>query len=96
MTQSIVISLLIGIVLGQRFKMLVLVPSVALTLVLTIGIGLGNAETLGAIFAMVFATIASLQVGYLAGLGIRQLAVAARANRLRGAAFPAPERGHVH
>jgi hypothetical protein len=88
MTLFIVISLLFGMALGQRFKVLVLVPAIALTLVLTIGTGIGHADALGAIVAMAVATIASLQVGYLSGTGIRHLVVAARASRLRGTAFP--------
>jgi hypothetical protein len=67
MTLFIVISLLVGMALGQRFNVLVLVPALALTLVLTIGTGIGHADALGAIVAMVVATITSLQVGYLAG-----------------------------
>ncbi len=93
-----VISLLVGMVLGRRFKVLVLVPAIALTLMLTIGTGIVRADALWAIVATAVATIASLQIGYLAGTGIRHLMVAARASRLRGIAFPGswPARRPMH
>lgn len=94
----VAVSLLVGMVLGQRFKVLVLVPAIALTLPLTIAAGLLRADPLGAIVVLAVASIASLQIGYLAGTGLRYLMSAARASRLRGTAFPGslPARRPAH
>lgn len=85
-------------VLGQRFKMLVLAPAVLLTLLLAAGIGVARAETLGTIALHAAGLIACLQCGYLLGLGIRQLSVVARAKRLRSASVVSslPARHSAH
>jgi hypothetical protein len=62
----LVISLLIGMVLG-RLKVLVMAPSIALALTVTIAAGFVRAETLGQIVLFSVAVIANLQIGYLAG-----------------------------
>jgi hypothetical protein len=77
------ISLLAGMVLGQRFKVPVLVPATALGLVLAIGAGIAHADAVGSIVLMAAVTATSLQIGYFAGIGIRHLMVVARASRLR-------------
>jgi hypothetical protein len=94
----VVLSLLVGMVLGQRFKVLVLVPAIGLALLVTIVAGIARADALWPIVLMSAAVIASLQLGYLAGTGIRHLIVAARASRLRagtlGTSLPARHSAH--
>ena len=75
------ISLLVGMVLGQRFKVLVLMPTVAIALILVIGVGVARADTAWWIVLMVVAAATSLQIGYLMGIGVRHALVAARASR---------------
>jgi len=75
-----IVCLLAGMVLGQRFKVMVLVPAAMLVFALTIAGGLvqGDAFWLTALMAM--AAAASLQTGYLFGLGIRHVLMGERAN----------------
>jgi hypothetical protein len=75
------ISLLVGMVLGQRFKVLVLMPTIAIALILVIGVGVARADTVWWIVLMAVAAATSLQIGYLVGIGIRHALVAARASR---------------
>ena len=72
MTLYIVISLLVGLLLGQRFKVLILLPAIALILMLTIGTGIVRPDALWAIVVMAVGTVASLQIGYLVGIAIRR------------------------
>jgi hypothetical protein len=75
------VSLLVGMVLGQRFKVLVLMPTIAMALVLAIGAGVARADAVWWIVLMAAATATSLQIGYLIGIGIRHILVATRASR---------------
>jgi hypothetical protein len=77
---------LVGAALGQRFAVLVLVPAILVTLGITIGLGIARAQAPGTIALVTVAAIASLQIGYLLGLGVRQL-IEGRARRLRSASF---------
>jgi hypothetical protein len=92
------ISLLAGMVLGQRFKVLILVPALALALVLAIGSGIARADTIWSIILMGATAGTSLQIGYLAGVGIRHALVAARASRSRATSrtSSAPARRPAH
>jgi hypothetical protein len=76
------ISLLVGMVLGQRFKVLVLLPTIAVAVLVTTGTGLVHADSGWSIVMMAAATAASLQVGYLAGVTIRHMLAVARASKL--------------
>jgi len=78
--------LLVGAALGQRFTVLVLVPAILVTLGVAIGVGIVRAQGPGTIVLVTVAAIACLQIGYLLGLGIRQL-IQGRASRLRSASF---------
>jgi hypothetical protein len=72
-------------VLGQRFKMLVLAPASLFMLLLGGIVGFARTGTLQDVVLSAAALIACLQCGYLLGLGIRHLSVVARAKRLRAA-----------
>jgi hypothetical protein len=75
------VSLLVGMVLGQRFSVLILVPGIGLALVVTIVAGIARADAAWPIILTSAAVITSLQIGYLAGIAIRHLLVAGRARR---------------
>ena len=66
-------SLLVGAVLAQRFKVLVLLPATLMVLMAAAGIGLAQSYTIGATVLLAAAGSASMQAGYLFGLGLRYL-----------------------
>jgi hypothetical protein len=75
------ISLVVGMVLGQRFKVLVLLPAIALALFMAIGGGIVRAESAWWIVLVAASAATSLQIGYLIGVGIRHVLLAGRASR---------------
>jgi hypothetical protein len=93
-----IISLLVGMVLGQRFRVLVLLPTIAIVVLVTVGAGLVQADSGWSIVLMAAATAASLQIGYLAGIAIRHIMVVARASRSPAASLrgSAPARRPAH
>lgn len=88
---------LVGAALGQRFTVLVLVPAILVTLGVAIGLGIARGQTPGTITLVAVAAIACLQIGYLLGLGVRQL-IQNRASRQRPASFAdsSPARRPAH
>lgn len=78
-----ILSLLAGIVLGQRFKVLVLLPGMAVVMLIASGLGITEGLSLFHIVTAVISAIASLQIGYLTGGALRYLFAAARAGKLR-------------
>jgi membrane protein DedA with SNARE-associated domain len=77
------VCLLVGVALGQRFKVLVLVPGSGLAFIAVVLVGIARAEAAWTMVLMSIGVVVSLQIGYLAGAAIRRLLVAARASRLR-------------
>jgi hypothetical protein len=84
---SALISLLIGIVLAGRFKVLILAPVFMLTLVLAIGTSLVRTDATWSIGSTALVVIIGLQVGYLLGFGVRYVMVLARAGRPHSASL---------
>jgi hypothetical protein len=82
MTTLILICLLLGAVLGQRFKILVLVPGMAAVLPLVAAVGIVRADPYGQIAIAVIVAAVSLQLGYLAGIALRHLMVLLRATQI--------------
>ena len=76
-----VICLFAGAALGQRFKVLVLIPASALSVVAAVIIA--NSATAWYFMDVAIITLASLQIGYFAGSGIRSFATRVSANRIR-------------
>jgi hypothetical protein len=70
------VSLLVGMVLGQRFKVLVLLPAIGFALLLAIGGGIVRADSAWWIVLMAAAAATALQIGYIIGVGIRHVLVA--------------------
>jgi hypothetical protein len=83
-----VISLLAGMALGQRFKVLVLVPLILLTAVFAIATWVAHGGGAWQIGRTAAVAIVGLQMGYLLGLGVRHLTLLARVSRLRSASLP--------
>jgi hypothetical protein len=83
MTTLVMINLLVGMVLGQRFKALILVPASAFALACVLGIGIIRGDSLGLAVLAAASTPVSLQVGYLAGIAIRPVTALSRAGRIR-------------
>jgi hypothetical protein len=80
----LIVSLLTGLALGQRFKVLVLVPAAVLAITLTIAAGLVQGEAFWPTTLIALAATVSMQIGYLLGLGIRSLMLGVGANSLWG------------
>lgn len=87
MVTPALIGLLVGMLLAQRFKVLVLAPVILLTLIFAIGAGIARADAVWVAGSTAAVTIVGLQIGYLLGIGIRHLIVLARATRLRTASL---------
>ena len=65
------VSLLVGAVLGMRFKALILLPAIFATLLAILAVGISSAAAFSVIaLAMVLATTC-LQLGYLVGVAMR-------------------------
>jgi predicted neutral ceramidase superfamily lipid hydrolase len=95
MLECIIFSLLVmlvGIVLGQRFRVLILVPGVAVLLPIAIGVATFSHEGLGTTLLLAVLTVGTLQIGYLLGVGFRYALVAARIGGLRSRGGPQPAR----
>ena len=87
MIAIVVISLFIGIALGRRFAVLVLLPAIAVVLAVTIGAGFVLKEDGWSILWFTVAAVIALQVGYLGGAGLR-LSAASKAARVASTSAP--------
>ncbi len=94
----VAISLLFGMVLGQRFKVAILLPAIGFALMVVICTGVARGEAVWPIVLLAAAATTTLQLGYLAGIGIRYVLVAARASRSRGVSLAGsgPHRRPAH
>jgi hypothetical protein len=63
-----IISVLVGIALGLRFKVLVLVPAITLTTLFALVVGLVRGEGFGAIVLAMVIVGTAIQLGYLVGI----------------------------
>lgn len=81
--------LLLGMLLGQRFKVLILVPFIVLVLALALAESAMPVSRFAP--AEMVAAAVSLQIGYLLGVCIRYLLVAEPAGRSRANSFERPE-----
>jgi len=67
------ISLLVGAALGQRFKVMVLMPVIAIVLVLVVATGVSLGQTTWVIVLMAAAAATCLQIGYFVGIAIHHV-----------------------
>lgn len=79
MLTFVLISLLLGMVLGHHFKVLVLLPAIAIVMLALICTQIAGADR----WQTAIAASVVLQLGYMAGYGIRRITAAARARRRR-------------
>jgi hypothetical protein len=77
-----ILCFLLGAVLGQRFKVLILGPSIAFGAVVAIAVGVGRAEDVWGIVLTVILVSTSLEIGYLSGTIINSLMIAERATQI--------------
>jgi hypothetical protein len=70
---SILLSFLAGMVLGQRFKVLILAPAGVIAMALLIGKGFASSASFGATALLTLASLTSMQIGYFVGLAIRHI-----------------------
>ena len=75
------ISFLVGAVLGQRFKIVVLIPAFAIVLFFVVGTGVALAQTGWWMVLMAAAAVTCLQIGYLVGIGVHHVLGAALSRR---------------
>jgi hypothetical protein len=91
-----IVVLLFGAVLGQRFKVLILLPAMSLTLICTITAGVARAQDGWSIALEAVCVTSALQIGYLVGTSIRWFLAADRPAhpplRWAGSANPADAR----
>ena len=74
-------SFLVGAVLGQRFKIIVLIPAFAILLSFAVGTGLAHAQTGWSIVLLAIAAAISLQTGYLFGIFVHHILTTASSKR---------------
>ena len=85
MVMLALLSLLTGMVLGMRSKVLILVPATACAVPIAIAIGVESYNAFGLVLLLVAAAVVSLQIGYLAGVRIRYALAVARIGSLHHA-----------
>jgi membrane protein DedA with SNARE-associated domain len=67
-----IVSLSVGALLAQRFRIIVLVPATLAVLVIAIGAGAAQASSAWRIVGMIAAASVSMQLGYFVGMLIQQ------------------------
>jgi hypothetical protein len=75
------ISFLAGAVLGQRFKVFILLPAISLAVICTITAGIAGAQDVWSIAMAAVCVTTALQIGYLIWTSIRCLIAADRPAR---------------
>src|SRR5215470_14780585 len=79
-----IIGVVVGIVLGLRYKILILVPAVLFAMILAIAVGVGRADSFWSIVLATVALVIAVQLGYLAGIAIYAAIAAMRPPRKDG------------
>lgn len=73
MTTLTIVSFLTGAALGQRFKVMVLMPAMLVVPGIWIVTGIAHAQSAWAIAFMVATATTCLQIGYIVGIGVRHI-----------------------
>jgi hypothetical protein len=68
-----VIGILVGIALGLRYKALILVPAITLAAIFALIVGLARADSFWSIVWTIVTVVSTVQLGYLAGIGIHAI-----------------------
>lgn len=74
-------AIIIGALLGQRFKVFILVPAIAIGSAATFGIGMAHSNSLWSIALAMVLVISALQMGYLGGIVIRFVSAGAQVGK---------------
>jgi len=82
-----ILNFLLGAVLGHRFKIQVLLPTIVVSAIVAIGIGIARADDAWLIGLTVTLASVCLQIGYLCGTVTSAPAVASRAEQIRDHKF---------
>ena len=80
---------LIGAVLGLRFRVMVLMPAIAISGLVIVGVELARGTGLSLAAVEMVVAVASIQIGYLGGAAIRLFLAAARGAAARRASTSA-------
>jgi hypothetical protein len=83
MVMVLLVCLLFGAVLGQRFRVFIILPAMLPAVAFAMIVAASHGITVGRLVAAALIAVTSVQIGYLAGLGIRHFMAAERASRLR-------------
>ncbi len=82
MTRALaIISVVVGVVLGLRYKVLILVPAVMFAMLLAIIVGVARADSFWSIVLTTAVLGTAIQLGYLAGAVIRAAIASIRSGR---------------
>lgn len=76
-----IVSLVIGALLAQRLKVIVLVPATPMVVLVAIGAGVVQGNTAWSIILMILAATVSMQAGYFVGMLIQHCLGALSASR---------------
>ena len=79
-----IIGVMVGILLGLRYKILILVPAVLSAMTLPIMVGVVRADSFWSIVLTTVALVIAVQLGYLAGIVIHAAIAAIRPPRKDG------------
>jgi len=69
--ETVIIHVLAGVAIGLRFKVLILVPAVTLTMLFAAIVGVTRGDMFSSIAIAMILLLTAIQVGYLAGVLIR-------------------------
>jgi hypothetical protein len=79
-----IIGVVVGIVLGLRYKILILVPAVPFAMIFAIIVGVARADSFWSIALTTVAVVTAVQLGYLAGIVIHAAIASLRPPRKEG------------
>jgi putative Ca2+/H+ antiporter (TMEM165/GDT1 family) len=79
----------VGVLLGMRFRVLVLIPAIACAVLIQVALAVVSGQhSFGSVIPPAAATVAILQIGYWAGLAGRYLSACFRLSRTRDVSLP--------
>jgi hypothetical protein len=81
---------LAGMLLGQRFKVLILLPAIGVAAIIATCAGIASGDHFWSIVLLAVWLAVALQIGYLIGTGLWSVLVKGRTFRLNRASSPTP------
>ena len=92
MTMLVMTAVLIGAMLGLRFKVFILVPAISISSVAIFGIGIAHGSGIWSVLLAAFLAITALQIGYLAGATVHFGITRARVRKDASGIIAVPQR----